>query len=67
MEVVLSRGLRVLKVKEKISIYISNIVEITKKKKKKERTRRTEPASRQKGDVKLICAVFSAWSTLSFL
>lgn len=36
MEVVLSRGLRVLKVKEKISIYISNIVEITKKKKKKE-------------------------------
>lgn len=66
MEVVLSRGLRVLKVKEKISIYISNIVEITKKK-KKERTRRTEPASRQKGDVKLICAVFSAWSTLSFL
>lgn len=34
MEVVLSRGLRVLKVKEKISIYISNIVEITKKKKK---------------------------------
>lgn len=53
MEVVLSRGLRVLKVKEKISVYIFNIVEIT---------RRMEPASRQKDDVKLICAVFNAWS-----
>lgn len=56
MEVVLSRGLRVLKVKEKISVYIFNIYFLV------EITRRTEPASRQKDDVKLICAVFNAWS-----